>query len=177
MNVTTDVAVVVQKPTTSARAAVFYAVNVLPKKSVRIVVKYVLIVPDIFVTTVVLVAAVLRFARAVRALARIVSMFVAPVVLNVTNVQIGYVKNVINVPIASATMISATVVTHVVHVRKFASAARAVLNVQPSAMAAERSALTVNQFHCVVAVVNIVKIVQMQMAYGVEIVAPVAHAQ
>ena len=108
---------------------------------------------------------------------RIVSMFVAPVVLNVTNVQIGYVKNVINVPTASATMISATIVTHAVHVRKFASAARDVQNVRLSAMAAERSALTVNQFLCVVAVVNIVKIVQMQMAYGVEIVAPVAHAQ
>ena len=104
-------------------------------------------------------------------------MFVAPAELNVTNVQIGYVKNVINVPIASATMISATIVTHVEHVRKFVFAARAVQTVQLSAMAAERSALTVNQFHCVVAVVNIVKIVQKQVAYGVEIVAPVAHAQ
>ena len=37
MNVTTDVAVVVQKPTTSARAAVFYAVNVHLKKFVRTV--------------------------------------------------------------------------------------------------------------------------------------------
>ena len=119
----------------------------------------------------------LQFAKAVRALVRIVSIFVAPVVLNALNVQIGYVKNVINVPIASATMISATIVTHAVHVRKFASAARDVQNVQLSAMAAERSALTVNQFLCVVAVVNIVKIVQKQMAYGVEIVAPVAHAQ
>ena len=112
-----------------------------------------------------------------RALARIVSIFVAPVVLNVTNVQIGYVKNVINVPIASVTMISATIVTHVVHVRKFVFAARAVQNVQLSAMAAERSALTVNQFHCVVAVVNIVKTVQKQMEYGVVIVVPVAHVQ
>ena len=112
-----------------------------------------------------------------RALARIVSIFVAPVVLNATNVQIGYVKNVINVLIVSVTMISATIVTHVADVRKFVSAARAVQNVQLSAMAAERSALTVNQFHCVVAVVNIVKIVPMQMAYGVEIVAPAAHAQ
>ena len=112
-----------------------------------------------------------------RALARIVSIFVAPVVLNVTNVQIGYVKNVINVLNVPVTMISATIVTHVVNVRKFASAVRAVRNVQLSAMAVERSALTVNQFHCVVAVVNIVKIVQMQMAYGVEIVAPVARVQ
>ena len=104
-------------------------------------------------------------------------MFVAPAELNVTNVQIGYAKNVINVPIVSATMISATIVTHVVHVRKFVSAARAVQNVHLSAKAAERSALTVNQFHCVVAVVNIVKIVPVQMAYGVEIAAPAAHAQ
>ena len=108
---------------------------------------------------------------------RIVSMFVAPVVLNVTNVQIGYVKNVINVPIASATTISATIVTHAVHVRKFASAARAVQNVQLSAMAAERSALTVNPFRCAASVASFVRIVLMQMAYGVEIVAPAAHAQ
>lgn len=37
MNVTTDVVVAVQKPTTSARAAVFCAVNVLLKKFVRTV--------------------------------------------------------------------------------------------------------------------------------------------
>jgi len=37
VNVTTDVAVVAQKPKTSARAAVFYAVNVLLKKFVRTV--------------------------------------------------------------------------------------------------------------------------------------------
>lgn len=108
---------------------------------------------------------------------RIVSMFVAPVVLNVTNVQIGYVKNVINVPIASATMISATIVTHAVHVRKFASAARAVQNVQLSAMAAERSALTVNQFRCAVSVARFVRIALMQMADGVVIVAPVVTVQ
>ena len=112
-----------------------------------------------------------------RALARIVSIFVAPVVLNAMNVQIGYVKNVINVLIVSVTMISATIVTHVVHVRKFVSAARAVQNVQLSAMAAERSALTVNQFHCVVSVARFVRIVQKQMEYGVVIVAPVAHVQ
>lgn len=108
---------------------------------------------------------------------RIVSMFVAPVVLNVTNVQIGYVKNVINVPIASATMISATTVTHVVHVRKFASAARAVQNVRLSAMAAERLVLIVNPFRCAVSVARFVRIVQKQMEYGVVIVAPVAHVQ
>ena len=108
---------------------------------------------------------------------RIVSMFVAPVVLNVTNVQIGYVKNVINVPIASATMISATIVTHAVHVRKFASAARAVQNVQLSAMAAERLALIVNPFRCAVSVARFVRIVQKQTEYGVVIVAHVAHVQ
>ena len=112
-----------------------------------------------------------------RALARIVSIFVAHVVLNAMNVQIGYVKNVINVLIVSVTMISATIVTHAVHVRKFASAARAVQNVRLSAMAAERLALIVNPFRCAVSVARFVKIVQMQMAYGVEIVAPVAHAQ
>lgn len=108
---------------------------------------------------------------------RIVSMFVAPVVLNVTNVQIGYVKNVINVPIASATMISATIVTHAVHVRKFASAARAVQNVQLSAMAAESLVLIVNPFRCAVSVARFVRIALMQMADGVVIVAPVVTVQ
>ena len=108
---------------------------------------------------------------------RIVSMFMAPVVLNVTNVQIGYVKNVINVLNVPVTMISATIVTHVVHVRKFASAARAVQNVQLSAMAAERLALIVNPFRCAVSVARFVRIVQKQMEYGVVIVAPVAHVQ
>ena len=112
-----------------------------------------------------------------RALARIVSIFVAPVVLNATNVQIGYVKNVINVLNLPVTMISATIVTHVVHVRKFVSAARAVQNVQLYAMVAERLALIVNPFRCAVSVARFVRIVQKQMEYGVVIVAPVAHVQ
>lgn len=104
-------------------------------------------------------------------------MFVAPVVLNVTNAQIGYVKNVINVLIVSVTMISATIVTHVVHVRKFVSVARAVLIAQHSAMVAEKLALIVNQFYCVLSVARFARIAQLQMADGVVIVAPVVIAQ
>ena len=74
-------------------------------------------------------------------------------------------------------MISVTIVTPVVHVQKFVSAARAAPIALPSATDAERLVLIVNPFRCAVSVARFVRIVQKQMEYGVVIVAPVAHVQ